>query len=234
MGGGKNHRSSATSGSGSEDGDADWRIAIDSIASTTSFTSSTANSNGNGVPYSLKVRGKSDSSASKVILEDKDENHKPQNIKHYQIKAQKLLDDILERTIEVVRHTDQLISEKDPTVTEGVRLFKYAPQGILFDHLDELEGPKRKPRILPGEEVDEKSKKFRKQVQSVAIDGTDIIAAATAACKKSLSKLEAREADAKAAAKREEERVAKMKSIQGERWLPSMAREMQTNTLRHG
>ncbi|CAA3032977.1 Hypothetical predicted protein [Olea europaea subsp. europaea] len=147
-----------------------------------------------------------------------------------QHQAQKLLDDILERTIEVVRHTDQPISEKDPTIIEGVRLFKHAPRGIVFDHLDELEGPKKKPRILPGEEVDEKSKTFRKQVQSIAIDGTDIIAAATAACKKSLSKLEAREADAKAAAKREEERVAKMKSVRGERWLPSMAREMQTKT----
>ncbi|CAA3017848.1 Hypothetical predicted protein [Olea europaea subsp. europaea] len=146
--------------------------------------------------------------------------------------AQRLLDDILERTIEVVRHTDQPISEKDPSIIEGVRLFKHTPRGIVFDHLDELEGPKKKPRILPGEEVDEKSKTFRKQVQSVAIDGTDIIAAATAACKKSLSKLEAREADAKAAAKREEERLAKMKSIRGERWLPSMAREMHTKTQR--
>ncbi|CAA3032976.1 Hypothetical predicted protein [Olea europaea subsp. europaea] len=230
MGGGKNRRGSATSSSGSEDGDADWRIAIDSIASTTAFTSSSANSNGKGVPYSRRGRGTADSPASKEIREDKDETHKPQNIKHYQIKAQKLLDDILERTIEVVRHTDQPISEKDPTIIEGVRLFKHAPRGIVFDHLDELEGPKKKPRILPGEEVDEKSKTFRKQVQSIAIDGTDIIAAATAACKKSLSKLEAREADAKAAAKREEERVAKMKSVRGERWLPSMAREMQTKT----
>ncbi|CAA3017847.1 Hypothetical predicted protein [Olea europaea subsp. europaea] len=231
MGGGKNRSGSASSSSGSEDGDADWRIAIDSIASTTAFTSSSSNSNGNGMPYSRKGR-ETDSPASKEIREDKDESHKPQNIKHYQIKAQRLLDDILERTIEVVRHTDQPISEKDPSIIEGVRLFKHTPRGIVFDHLDELEGPKKKPRILPGEEVDEKSKTFRKQVQSVAIDGTDIIAAATAACKKSLSKLEAREADAKAAAKREEERLAKMKSIRGERWLPSMAREMHTKTQR--
>ncbi|KAL2551650.1 hypothetical protein Fot_05269 [Forsythia ovata] len=232
MGGGKkNRRSSATSSSGSEDGDADWRTAIDSVAATTTFTSSTTNSNGNGVPYSRNGRATTDS-ATIATREDRDENRKPQKLKHYQIKALKVLDDILERTIEVVRYTNQHIPEKDPTTSGGVRLFKHAPQGILFDHLDELEGPKRKPKILPGEEVDEKSKKFRKQLQSVAVDGADIIAAATTACQKSLSKFEAREAAAKAAAKREEERVAKMKSIRGERWLPSMAREMQTNTQR--
>lgn len=71
---------------------------------------------------------------------------------------------------------------------------------------------------------------FRKQLHSVAVDGADIIAAARAEGQKSLAKLEAREAAAKAAAKREEERVAELKRIRGERWLPSIAREMGVNT----
>lgn len=66
---------------------------------------------------------------------------------------------------------------------------------------------------------------FKHQVQSVAVDGTNIITAAKNAFQKSLVKLEARESAAKAAAKKEEERVMELKKIRGERWLPCMARE---------
>lgn len=51
--------------------------------------------------------------------------------------------------------------------------------------------------------------------------------AAKAASQKSLARLEARDAAAKAAAKREEERVVELKRIRGERWLRSIAKEMQ-------
>lgn len=44
---------------------------------------------------------------------------------------------------------------------------------------------------------------------------------------KSLDKFEAKVAAAKEAAKREEDRVAELKRTRGERWLPSIAREMQ-------
>lgn len=53
------------------------------------------------------------------------------------------------------------------------------------------------------------------------------MAAARDAYQKSLARLEAKHAAAKAAANKEEERVAQLKKIRGERWLPSMAREMQ-------
>ena len=59
------------------------------------------------------------------------------------------------------------------------------------------------------------------------MDGKDILAAARHASEKSLARLEAKDAAAKEKAKREEERVAELKRIRGERWLPSMAREMQ-------
>lgn len=70
---------------------------------------------------------------------------------------------------------------------------------------------------------------FRKQLKSVAVDGVDIIAAASTRRQKTLAKREARESAALAAAKREEERVAELKKIRGERWLPSIAREMRLN-----
>ena len=65
---------------------------------------------------------------------------------------------------------------------------------------------------------------FKRQLQSVAVDGIDILAAARDAGQKALAKLKAREAAAKAAAKREEERVTGLKKVRGERWLPSMAK----------
>ncbi|KAK6151149.1 hypothetical protein DH2020_016081 [Rehmannia glutinosa] len=236
MGGGRNSSSS----SGEEDGDAEWRAAIDSVTAATTTTFIKQDSNG------------------RATHEDDDEKHEPQNIKHYQIKAQKLLDDILDKTIEVVTDTAHILDNDPKLINAGIRLFKLAPAGIVFDHLgertstyhklfshlsaeflrikvlllipDELHGPKKKPKLVPGEDLDEKSKKFRKQLQSAAVDGADIISAAIAASQKSLAKLEARDAAAKAAAKREEERVAELKKIRGERWLPSVARQMRVNT----
>lgn len=53
------------------------------------------------------------------------------------------------------------------------------------------------------------------------------MAAARDACRKSIARLEAKDAAAKEAAKREEQRIAELKRIRGERWLHSVAREMQ-------
>lgn len=148
------------------------------------------------------------------------------------------------------------------SLTEGGLTVSCITQG-------ELQHPRKRPRLLPGKELNEKSKKvcsfilicfhaysffiiyfvtfsfwsihyivyiasiyslgsqFRRRLVSVAVDGKDIMAAARVAYQKSLDRLEAKDAAAKAAADREEERVAQLKRIRGERWLPSMAREMQ-------
>lgn len=68
---------------------------------------------------------------------------------------------------------------------------------------------------------------FTRKLKSVVVDGADILTAARDASQKSLTRLEAKDAAAKEKAKREEERVAELKRIRGERWLPSIAREMQ-------
>ncbi|KAG5528435.1 hypothetical protein RHGRI_029197 [Rhododendron griersonianum] len=209
--GGARRQNSGASSSGEEDGDADWRAAIDSVATTTGRDRAASTSNG---------------SATKSTKHDEVDNRKPQNIKHYQIKAQKLLDGILEETIEIVGADCIHILDEDPMNSEGgVRLFKHAPPGIVFDHMDELQRPTKKPRILPGKEIDENSKKFRWQLQSIAVDGMDIIAAARDSHQKTLAKKEAKDAAAKSAAKREEERVAELRKVRGERWLPSIARD---------
>lgn len=130
----------------------------------------------------------------------------------------------MEKSIEIVREPIHVLDNVSVD-NEGVRLFRDAVPGILFDHVDELQRPTKRPRILPGKEIDEKSKKFKRQLRSVAVDGKDIIASAQQLCQKSLAKLEARDAAKKAATKREEERVAELKRIRGERWLPSMVRD---------
>eukprot|EP00258_Populus_trichocarpa_P046394 XP_024462413.1 uncharacterized protein LOC7490960 isoform X1 [Populus trichocarpa] len=205
----------ASSSSSSEEEDANWKAAIESIAATTTFANKVLSSTSNG-----------STSRSAPTTEAYAENSQDsRKLKHYQIKAQKCLDIILERTLEMVRDP---VSDNDLDANDvGVRLFKHSPAGIVFDHLDEIQGPRKRPRILPGHGIDEKSKKFRHQIQSIAVDGADIISEARDAERKSLAQLEAKEAKAKAKAKKEEERVVELKRIRGERWLPSIAREMQ-------
>ncbi|KAK9284878.1 hypothetical protein L1049_024058 [Liquidambar formosana] len=219
MGGSGGGPSSSYSSSGEEDGDADWKAAIDSVATTSISINSSSLTNGGFTTIS--------NHSTPNFEENQRIKQKPQTLKHYQIKAQKILDDILEKTLVMVRDPLNDVDNDTKINESGVRLFKHAPPGIVFDHIDELQGPRKRPRIVPGKEFDEKSKKFRRQLQSVAVDGYVVMATARDACQKSLARLQAKDAAAKAAAKREEERVAELKRIRGERWLPSIAREMQ-------
>ncbi|EXB94045.1 hypothetical protein L484_009389 [Morus notabilis] len=224
--------------SGEEDGDAEWRKAIDSVAATTSSCVVS-------FPNGASSAGKQSS-----IPADDGDDCREQKPKHYQIKdkkklllqAQKILDGILEKTLVMVKDypidapdTDPLSNggEEDTEPKSnggGIRLFKHSTPGIVLDHIDEPQQPRKKPKILPGKEIDEKSKKFKRRLQSVAVDGEDIMAAARDASQKSLERLKAKEAAAKEAAKREEERVAELKRVRGERWLPSIARDMKLNS----
>ncbi|KAE8706339.1 zinc finger family protein [Hibiscus syriacus] len=120
------------------------------------------------------------------------------------------------------------VPDDDSLVNDiGVRLFKSSAPRIVFDHVDEIQGPRRKPKILPGRGINENSKEFRRQLRSIAVDGKDILAAARDASQKALARLEAKDAAAREKAEKEEARIAQLKKIRGERWLPSMAREMQ-------
>ncbi|KAH7847916.1 hypothetical protein Vadar_031593 [Vaccinium darrowii] len=229
MGGGGRRSNGLSSSSGEEDGDADWKAAIDSVAVTATINDRTSTDR-----VASTSNGSSTKSLGRATQQDEDggvDNRNPQNLKHYQIKAQKLLDGILEKTIEIVGEDPICILDDDSMISGGgVRLFKHAPPGIVFDHIDELQRPTKKPRILPSKEIDEKSKKFRCQLKSIAIDGMDIIAAANHSHQQTLAKREAKDAAVKAAAKSEEERVAELRKIRGERWLPSLARDMRANS----
>lgn len=206
------------SSSGEEDGDANWKAAIDSVTAV-------------GVSSSEDII----KSRNGGLFDEEHPNHagekkaKSTGVKLYQIKARKLLTDLLDKNIEIV--TTHAPANNDQQSDGGViKLFRKAPPGICVDPIDQVTGPKKKPRIIPGEEIVEKSKKFRRHIQSVTVAGPDIVDAAQQACHRSLARLEARDIAAKAAAKLEEERVAELKRIRGEKWLPSVAREMKSGT----
>lgn len=221
MGGANLALGGGSSSSGEEDGDADWKAAIDSVAAV-SF----------GVPASNGRRKPGNSEVDSSSHED-DKHHdqrmlsKAPKLKLYQIKAQKLLDDLLDESLEMVKSSGFSNDEISQSNVAGIRLFSKSAPGIIVDPVDTYKLPTKKPRILPGEELNEKSKKFKRKVRSVVIDGTDIMAAATEACRRSLAIAEAKEAAAKAAAKKEEERVSVLKKARGEKWLPSVAKYMQ-------
>lgn len=211
-----------SSSSSEEDGDAEWKAAIDSIAAADLFLTKNR-----AIDASNPSSQNNDKLSEPNLEGDPDPKFRAQLPKQYQIKAQKILDDIVERNLEIVSNPVNIQDSDREDDGGGIQLFRTAPRGIMFDQTDKPQGPKKKPRILPGEDIDEKSKKFKRQLQSVVVDGLDVMVAAKAASQKSLARLEARDAAAKVAAKREEERVAELKRIRGQRWLPSIAKEVQ-------
>ncbi|XVF17524.1 hypothetical protein REPUB_Repub10bG0130300 [Reevesia pubescens] len=225
------------SSSGEEDGDAEWKAAIQSIAANTTATFAANGFNNSSSNSSTTTRNTLVSHSTPDTDDNDDHDHndeldqklQPQKLKHYQIKAQKLLDDMLEKTLMIVKDATDVPSDDSVVNEGGVRLFKNSTPGIVFDRVDEIQGPRKRPKIIPGRGIDENSKEFRRQLRSVAVDGKDILAAARHASQKSLAKLEAKDAAAKEKAKREDGRIAELKRIRGERWLPIMAREMQIN-----
>lgn len=208
------------SSSGEEDGDAEWKAAIHSVAAV-----DVSSSSGIAKLHTISCNGGSLGEGSSNW--DDEKKKKAPGLKLYQTKAQKLLDDLLNKNIEMVMtHIPVNANNQSDGV---IRLFSKAPPGISLDPIDQDTVPQKKPKLIPGEEIDEKSKKFRRRIQSVAVNGSDIVAAARQAGERSLTRWEARDAAAKAAAKREEERVAELKRIRGEKWLPSVAREMKSD-----
>jgi hypothetical protein len=70
-------------------------------------------------------------------------------------------------------------------------------------------------------------------LRSVVVDGNGILVSSKKASERSLAKLEAREATAKAKTKREEERVQELKKVRGEKWLPSIARQIKVSSVQY-
>ncbi|XP_068657527.1 uncharacterized protein [Aristolochia californica] len=202
------------SSSSEEDGDAEWQAAIDSITSEVP--------NGFGVTPNI-----ADSSKVAKDGRDMEKTLESRPFKLYQVKAQKLLDDMLEKKLVIVRNStassDRNPKECDDNV--GVRLFRNAPPGIIFEPLDESTQPRKRLSILPGVDVDERSKKFKQRIQSAAVDGDHIMAAARDVCQRSLDRFEAQGMAAKAKAEKEEKRIEELKRVRGEKWLPSIARK---------
>lgn len=221
MGGGGGGSPTASNSSSDDDGDASWRAAIDSVA-VGGF--GYPSSNGAAKAASGGVGVEEDSNGLEQPPQDEGKAQTP-GLKLYQIKVRNMLDDMLEKNLEIVRNP--CLNLADPEETGGgIKLFKKAPPGIRMDAVDKYHVQLKRPKILPGPEVDEKSKKFRHMLQSVVVDGNDVLVSAKEASQISLARMEARETAAKTKAKREEERVNQLKKVRGEKWLPSIASKM--------
>ncbi|KAJ8485427.1 hypothetical protein OPV22_017912 [Ensete ventricosum] len=230
MGGGDsniNGDGGSSSSSGEEDGDATWKAAINSVA-TVGFGLSASNGRPKSDPAAVDSFEDDDNGGDDAAAQLHQQGRsKAPKLKLYQIKAQKILDDLLDRSLVMVRNPIPSIDECPQSDEAAIRLFSSSPAGIILDPVGEHPLPCTKPRIVPGEEINEKSKKFKSQIRSVVLNGNDITATAAEACKRALARSEAKEAAAKAAAKREEERVSELKKARGEKWLPSVAKYMQ-------
>lgn len=221
MGGGGG--SPTASSSSDDDGDASWKAAIDSVA-VGGFGYPSSNGAAKAASGGGGAGGVEDSNGLEQPPQEERKAQTP-GLKLYQIKVRNMLDDMLEKNLEIVRNP--CLNLADPEETGGgIKLFKKAPPGIRMDAVDKYHVQLKRPKILPGPEIDEKSKKFRHMLQSVVVDGNDVLVSAKEASQLSFARMEARETAAKTKAKREEERVNQLKKVRGEKWLPSIASQM--------
>ncbi|XP_057849601.1 uncharacterized protein LOC131060394 isoform X2 [Cryptomeria japonica] len=199
-----------SSSSSDEDGDEKWRAAVNSIA----------------VDFDTNFTNKKSNGDSK-----RDEKGKSNSLKLYQSRAQDLLHNYLDNTLTIIPSSELQPHVADSPMVDAdddIRLFRRAPVGITLKPDERLPAsiPRKKPRIPPRQEINEKSTEFKFQLQSVAVDGTMILAEAEKNRRKALARLEAKECAAQIAARKEEERVALLKQQRGEKWLPSIGKEM--------
>ncbi|XP_021273978.1 uncharacterized protein LOC110409070 isoform X3 [Herrania umbratica] len=170
--------SGSGSSSGEEDGDAEWKAAIQSIAAATTATFTpigfnTSFSNSSTTTTTTKAKTTRNNSVSRptpdTLDDDADDGEKkqqPQKLKHFQIKAQKLLDEMLEKSLVIVKDANNVPDDDSVENEGGVRLFKNSALGIVFDCGDDIQRPTKRPKILPGTGIDENSKETTTAVYS--------------------------------------------------------------------
>ncbi|KAG2311614.1 hypothetical protein Bca52824_023171 [Brassica carinata] len=129
---------------------------------------------------------------------------------------------MVENTLDFVKDPVNVPEDEEPENDCGVRLFKRCSTGIIFDHIAD-HGPIKANFLL----LLLLLMQFKKGIKSIAVDGSNVLSAAIEASKKAAARIEAKEAAAKAKTKKEEERVAELKKVRGEKWLPSVARAKQ-------
>jgi hypothetical protein len=212
------------SSSSDEDGDENWRAAVNSVAvDSSAIFRNGSNQNGTG--------------HSKLSGIDGGKEGKSSNLKSCQARAQDLLHRYLDKTLTIIASPESRSHVCKSTIDDAedeIRLFRRAPRGITVKPVAETPEtliPRKKPRIPPRKDIDEKSVEFQSQIQSVAVDGAIIIAKAEKEKTRALVRMQEKEAAAQAAVKKEEERVALLKQQRGEKWLPSIASEMFGNTI---
>lgn len=182
------------SSSSDEDGDENWRAAVNSVAvDSTAIFRNGSNQNGTGYSKLQDIEGGKDGKSS--------------NLKSCQARAQDLLHRYLDKTLTIIASPESSSHVCNSTIDDHedeIRLFRRAPRGITVKPVETLERliPRKKPRIPPRKEINEKSTEFRSQIRSVAVDGAIIIEKAEKERARALVRLQEKEAAAQAAAKK--------------------------------
>eukprot|EP00252_Welwitschia_mirabilis_P018533 TRINITY_DN41179_c0_g1_i1.p1 TRINITY_DN41179_c0_g1~~TRINITY_DN41179_c0_g1_i1.p1 ORF type:complete len:228 (+),score=53.06 TRINITY_DN41179_c0_g1_i1:202-885(+) len=206
-----------------EDGDETWKAAIQSAA----------------VDSSAIFSNNTKSSPPKTAHSDDESNgERPtSNLKFYQTRAQDVLHSYLDKNLVIVSSSEETlpVSFNSSDAENDIRLFKRAPPGAILNSSVEIPHGtinRKKPRIGPRIQINEKSAEFKLKLHSVSVDGELIMLKAVEAKQKALARLQAREMAALEASRKEKQRVSLLKQKRGEKWLPAIAKEMRFNANR--
>ncbi|PKA58171.1 hypothetical protein AXF42_Ash012894 [Apostasia shenzhenica] len=115
--------------SGEEDGDAQWKAAIDSVATVVVSSSNCSNK----PRASARSCASSWSRQANFDNEKEDDKAKSPLPKLYQIKAQKLLDYLLDKKLELVETHIPVNNDHHQSDGGVIKLFKKAPPGMKLD-----------------------------------------------------------------------------------------------------
>lgn len=164
---------------------------------------------------------------------DNEDGAAPSSLKFYQARARDFLHEYLDKTIVIKRLKYEETELPDAHFVEdaedtGFHLFKRAPSGLSDKRHWQEEAPKRKHQ---DHNPDESSEMFQAAVLATAIDGIAVTLEAEKAKGKAFAVWVLHQAKEKEAKRKEEERIALLKVQRGEQWLPSVAKDMQRDSV---
>ncbi|KAH7300044.1 hypothetical protein KP509_24G042200 [Ceratopteris richardii] len=148
------------------------------------------------------------------------------NVKFYQMRAHDILHEYVDKTYEIVPAVKGGRDEAFETEENiGFHLFKYAPSGLTEKTCQQGASVSARKRFL-GNDIEESSEMFKSQVMASAVDGEAVKLAAEKSKAKAFALWMLHQAEEKESKEKEKHRVALLKSQRGEKWLPSVIRDM--------
>lgn len=160
----------------------------------------------------------------------------PSSLKFYQARARDHLHEYLDKAfnIKFVKYEDFELPDdhvgKDVDNT-GFHLFRRAPSGLSDKSRHQQVASSTRKRKLYDPNLDEDSEMFQARLLDAAIDGPTLASYAEKEKAKAFTSWMLHQAKENEAERKEEERVAHLKLQRGEQWLPSVAKDMELDSL---